>query len=137
MATDAAKINPFLQTWSSYSNDLLNTKQINHVLIFDVQESKVLTINSSFTITQEEIEKILEQFNDVYNKSIKVAGTRYTIRAADRTSGILAKNGDGRGCTVCKTNSLLIVTTHEPKKESTVSNEATMALGDFFRNNAL
>lgn len=126
--------------YDAYVSDLLMTGLVQQAAFYDLSGHQ-LSISDDFGLTDEEVAAILEGFRlplALHRSDVTVAGRLYRIHVTDGRYGIMAKEGlPSRGCTICRTNTLLIVAVHDERTKPTSCNEVVMNMGDFFRRKGL
>lgn len=135
-ATQMSLREEFLNTiWEDYIfQNLIKSKHVTEIALYELQTEKLLFASEGFQIYDEELLQIIQGMiypDIVYRNGVTLNGNTYKVRLADGKQGIFA-NSNRRGCTVCKTLSLLIIGTHDEDIKAVRCNEEVMKLGDFF-----
>ena len=124
-----------LKLWDTYIHDNLVQSTPCKAAIYNACSLRLLIASDGFYLLNNEIHNISEGMKypkEAYKNGIDVQTRHYDVRLADGRNGIYARDGLD-GCTVCKTNTLLIVGVSDNKVKSEESNEQIMKLGDYFR----
>ena len=127
----------FIQTWPSYISHLLHSGDVTDAAIFDLNGKHLATSRPDFDLDAEEFAEILIALTDPQSfkeRGFKVSGSHYNLVCSDRKFGLIGRSGlPAVGCTVCKTNKLLIIGAHDATIKSRNCNAVVMSLGDFLR----
>lgn len=124
-----------LKLWNEYINETLVETTPCEIGIYEWKHNKTIAASKKFKISLEELQNIkdgMECPNVVYRKGLTVDGCHYNVQLADGKHGIYARTLD-KGCTVCKTFTLVIIATNGPGVKSSRCNEEIMKLGDFLQ----
>ena len=128
---------PPLDDWPVYISHLLQSGHVSDALIVRADGRTLARSRLDFCLSDDELAAIRTAF-EVSSRgrtraAISVNGHRYRIHLTDGGFGIMAKEGlPARGCSVCKTNRLLVVGVHSERMLPDVCNEVVMTLGDYF-----
>lgn len=128
--------------WSSFIDDLLSSGNVAEAVLYNLVTGDVLAASPpSFRICDDEYRHIVDSFNKplVFRRSgFKVNGCGYKLHMADGRMGLMGKTGmPAKGCSICKTRSLLIIATHDETMSATKCNDVVMNMGDFFRRKGM
>ena len=126
-------LSPYLGTWDKYIIDMLTSGHVKDAAIFDLRGQLLSASEGLFSVTVDEYVCIINRIaNTVNRKDISVNGESYKVHLADGVRAIMAKNRDGRGCTVAKTGRLLLIGVHDHTMNPDMCNDVIMRLYDFF-----
>lgn len=121
--------------WEGFLSKIFSsTRDVSAAGIFHLESGKLLAKSPAFHAESGELEDIVGKFDDLdalYGEGVTINGENFKVRLADGRFGILARTGF-RGCSVCKTFSLIIVGVHDEKGKGAKCNEVVMRVGDFF-----
>ncbi|KAK2157650.1 hypothetical protein LSH36_187g00028 [Paralvinella palmiformis] len=128
--------------WLSFIDDLLSSGNVSEAVLYNLMTGDILAASpQSFRLFADEYEHIVTSFNKpiVFRRSgFKVNGCGYKLHMADGRMGLMGKIGmPARGCSVCKTLSLLVVATHDETMSASKCNDVIMNMGDFFRRKGM
>ena len=121
--------------WDNYIFNNVVESTPCRAAIYDARSRRLVVASDRFYLLDGELFNISEgmKYPDlVYKEGITVQNRHYDVKLADGKNGIYATDGLD-GCTVCKTNTLLIIGVHDNKVKSSELNEQIMKLGDYFR----
>ncbi|XP_052775627.1 uncharacterized protein LOC128213679 [Mya arenaria] len=124
-----------LKIWDNYIHDNVVQGTPCSAAIYDARTRRLIVASDRFHLLDNELYNITEGMKypeTVYRDGITVQNRHYDVRLADGKNGIYATDGVD-GCTVCKTNTLIIVGVHDSRVLSAQCNEQIMRLGDYFR----
>ncbi|KAK7100421.1 uncharacterized protein [Littorina saxatilis] len=128
------------RVWEEFvTNFLLGSCNIQKAAIFDLATRRPLATSGDLHISKDEMEQLVTSLHHIqlaYRNGVTIGGQHYRVKLADGRNGILARTGT-EGCTVCKTQSLIIIGIHDQRGNSRKCNEDVMRLGDFFRRKAV
>lgn len=126
----------YLKNWDTYIKDLLTSSHICDAAIYDLKGHLLGSSRSDFSLSPEEFDAITNGYldNNIFrNKGISVNGVEYKLSYCDGRRGVIAKTGfPASGCSICKTDTLLLIGVHNDTMKSDLCNESIMHLGDFF-----
>ncbi|XP_041359834.1 uncharacterized protein LOC121376106 [Gigantopelta aegis] len=132
---DSLRAEYVTKIWDDYVSDfLIASGQMTQAAILDSETGIMLAGSVGFNIQDSEFQQILLgiQYQEAaYRYGVTVNGCHYKVRLADGRHGIFAKSEMG-GCSVCKTNTLVIIGVHDKSCSPRHCNEEVMRLGDFF-----
>lgn len=128
------------RVWDDFVTQfLLGSQHIQRAAIFDLASRRSLASRGGLDISTEEMEQLvisLHHHEMAYRNGVTIGGKSYKVQLADGRNGIMART-EREGCTVCKTQTLIILGVHDENGTSRRCNEEVMRLGDFFRRKAL
>ncbi|XP_063427971.1 uncharacterized protein LOC134711350 [Mytilus trossulus] len=124
-----------LKLWNEYITESLIESTPCEIGIYEWKNNRTIVTTKKFKISAEELDHIkdgMECPNIVYRKGVTVDGYHYNVQVADGKYGIYSRTLD-KGCTVCKTFSMLIIATNGNGVKSSKCNEEIMKLGDYLQ----
>ena len=128
------------KVWDDYVSDfLIASGHVTQAAILDSETGLFLAGSDGFKIHENEFRHLLLgiQYQEAaYRYGVTLNGHHYNVRLADGRHGIFAKSETG-GCSVCKTNTLLIIGVHDKLCNPRRCNEEVMRLGDFFNQKGM
>ncbi|XP_069126665.1 uncharacterized protein [Argopecten irradians] len=122
-----------LKIWEDYVLENIVEANSCQMAIFDRRTKRRIIGTDNFKIQACELSHIAEGvlYPDlVYRNGITACGRHYDVRLADGKQGIYAR-AEEYGCTVCRTQSLLIICINDSRAVAAECNEQVMKLGDF------
>ena len=126
----------YLKNWPGYIDDLLVSGQVADAAIYDLSGACLATSRQQFSLSLPEFSHIIYSYVDTDQlraHGVTVNDVTYKLSYADGRGGIMGRLGlPARGCSLCKTNQLLIVAVHSADMNSKKCNEHVMNIGDFF-----
>ena len=133
--------NKYLRNWPGYIADLATSGHVCDAALYDLRGGRLATSCDAFGLSFEEFSAVMYGFIDMCalrENGVSVAGKRYNVCSADGRRGIMGRVGlPAEGCSLCKTNELLIVATHSDTMKGKLCNQAVMDMGDFFHKKNL
>ncbi|XP_064605871.1 uncharacterized protein LOC135470761 [Liolophura sinensis] len=125
----------FSDLWDGFISKIFSSiRDVSAAGIFHLESGTLLVKTPAFNAQAGELEDIVDRFDDLdglYGEGVTINGENFKVRLADGRFGILARTGF-RGCSVCKTFSLLIVGVHDERGKGAKCNELVMRIGDYF-----
>lgn len=122
--------------WESYISHLQCSGHVANAAIYSLDGTMLATSMPSFELLEGELEAICELYTHpvlLYKSHVTVSGETYAIHQTDGRHGVLGRRGSPpEGCSICRTNQVIIVAIHDNTMSHRVCNEVTMTLGDFF-----
>lgn len=126
---------------NSCVGDMMASQHVQHVAIYSLHGDLLATAEPEKSLEENEFNDILQGFRRPLSTKItgiNVYGKSYKVVVADGVCGILGKKGlPASGCSICLTNTLVIVGVHSDSMISEEGNEVIMRMGDFLRRKGI
>ena len=127
---------PCDEDWSDYVRYLASIRGMQKVMLCDLQGNCLCTSEQGFCLSVGEFEGILQGYRtkSFGRTGVTVDVVHFKLSHHDNRGGVIARHGepDTLTCSLCKTDSLLIVAVHKAGSAGQVCNDAVMFMGEHF-----
>ena len=126
----------YLKNWQCYVEDLIASGNVTDAAIYNFDAMCLASSKPDFGLTLQEYSHIMYGYTNtaaLVDAGLSVNRVKYDVTYADGRRAIMAKVGlPASGCTICRTNGLLLVGVHSSKTNARRCNSQITRLCDFF-----
>ncbi|KAK6177917.1 hypothetical protein SNE40_012784 [Patella caerulea] len=135
--TEEERMKYILSVWKQFKIKFMkDSKQGLGAAIYHIDNNAVLTCSEELSITEKDFIDILAKTENpelAYEKGITIQEKHFKVVIADGRYGIYSTRAS-EDCSICKTDTLIILWIHPKCDKNVKSNEELMKLGDCFRS---